>query len=72
MAFIKPCSKLNRDLCTSFSVILFHCEGLIYLGQGEASVAIVNVVVVEPPSHVRLFCNPMDCSLPDPSVHGIS
>ena len=71
MAFIKPCSKLNRDLWTSFSVILFHCEGLIYLGQGEASVSIVNVVV-EPPSRVRLSYNPMGCSLPDPSVHGIS
>ena len=23
-------------------------------------------------SHVQLFCNPMGCSLPDFSVHGIS
>ena len=28
--------------------------------------------VVELLSHVRLFCNPMDCSPPGSSVHGIS
>ena len=30
------------------------------------------VVVVESLSHVQLFCNPMDCSTPGSSVHGIS
>ena len=30
------------------------------------------VVVVYLLSHVRLFCNPMDCSYPGSSVHGIS
>ena len=28
-------------------------------------------VVVQPLSHVRLFCDPMDYSLPGSSVHGI-
>ena len=30
------------------------------------------IVVVELLSHVLLFCNPMDCSLPDSSVQGFS
>ena len=30
------------------------------------------VVVVQSLSHLRLFCNPMDCSPPGSSVHGIS
>ena len=29
------------------------------------------VVIVQSLSHVRLFCNPMDCSPPGSSVHGI-
>ena len=29
------------------------------------------VAVVESLSRVRLFCDPMDCSLPGSSVHGI-
>ena len=32
----------------------------------------VLLLVVYPLSHVWLFCNLMDCSLPDSSVHGIS
>ena len=34
----------------------------------------MNVVVLgtQSPSHVQLFCDPMDCSLPGSSVHGIS
>ena len=31
----------------------------------------VVVVVVSSLSHIRLFCNPVDCSLPGSSVHGI-
>ena len=30
------------------------------------------VVVFLSLSHVQLFCNPMDCSPPDSSIHGIS
>ena len=30
------------------------------------------VIVVESLSHVRLFCSPIDCSLPGPTVNGIS
>ena len=30
------------------------------------------VVVVWSPRHVLLFCDPMDCIPPGPSVHGIS
>ena len=33
---------------------------------------VVVVVVVQSLSHVQLFCNPMDCSLPGSFVHGIS
>ena len=29
------------------------------------------VVIVQSLSHVRLFCNPVDCSPPGSSVHGI-
>ena len=31
----------------------------------------VHVCVLSHFSHVRLFCKPMDCSLPGSSVHGI-
>ena len=30
------------------------------------------IVAVQSLSHVQLFCDPMDCSLPGSSVHGIS
>ena len=39
--------------------------------QNESAVHI-NVAVVQSLIHVQLFCNPMDCSLPSSSVHGIS
>ena len=35
-------------------------------------VVVVVVVVVESQSCAQLFCDPKDCSLPGPSVHGIS
>ena len=35
-------------------------------------VVVVVVVVVESLSHVPLFCDPMDCSLPGSSIHGDS
>ena len=39
--------------------------------QNESAVH-TNVAVVQSLIHVQLFCNPMDCSLPSSSVHGIS
>ena len=33
---------------------------------------LVGIVIVQSLSCVQLFCNPMDCSLPGSSVHGIS
>ena len=39
--------------------------------QNESAVHI-NVAVVQSLIHVQLFCNPMDCSLPVSSVHGMS
>ena len=45
---------------TRLSNFYFHFQGYL----------LVTVVVVELLSHVWLFCNPMDCSLPGPSVHG--
>ena len=37
-----------------------------FVNTGEVS------VVVQSLSHVQLFCNPMECSLPGSSIHGIS
>ena len=39
--------------------------------QNESAVH-TNVAVVQSLIHVQLFCNPMDCSLPSSSVHGMS
>ena len=47
-------------------------EGALREGQGGwISFITLHVVVVESLSHVQLLCDPMDCSPPGSSVHGI-
>ena len=43
---------------------LLHCRWILYCWA--LSFFPCNLL-----SHVRLFCDPMDCSLPDSSVHGV-
>lgn len=43
MVSLKLCSKLNRDVWTSLLVLLFVCDGLIYLGQEMLLFLFVNV-----------------------------
>ena len=47
-------------------------RGILGGGAGRETYSRIFVVVIQLLSHVQLFCDPMDCSLPDSSVRGIS
>ena len=56
------------SLCLCFlngAQLLYHVVLVSAVQQSESA-------IVQSLSRVQLFCNPMDCSPPGPSVHGIS
>ena len=73
----------SRGMLAMSGDILCHHrwgEGTVTLGRGQGAARgpactgeapPQGAAVVQSVSHVRLFCNPTDCSLPGSSVHGI-
>ena len=51
---------------------IFASVGIVFIEWSQQlSFHLVYLVVVQSLSHVQLFCNPMDCSLPGSSIHRI-
>ena len=58
----------------TFFMKTLHSQRELYSPAWKHSlycVAVWSTTIVESLSHVRLFCDPMDCSPPGSSVHGI-
>ena len=63
-------SLFKQIFLSTYSVFL--CRGMLTYSKNIKEHFELIHVCFQSLSHVRLFCGPMDCSLPDPSVHGIS
>ena len=61
-------------MCACVGVCMCVCVGFIYYMYMNAYKYVYVYFYIHELlfSHPRLFCNPMDCSLPGSSVHGIS
>ena len=57
-----------REGCVFGSLWITNIQEKKHLGSWRIFVCVHDQLL----SHVRLFCNPMDCSPPGSSVHGIS
>ena len=72
---LQPTHHYHRSFLPPSSLGNSECDRIFFYFIGIFRIFIywnICFFVVELLSHVRLFCSPMDCSLPGSSVHEIS